>query len=131
MSSNEEARNREVVFRFSHPAVASGWGSSFERMVHAAMTEYMAARAAYTRYGNDAFDAGVDPKVSFTASNGVVVELDWPGKHEFRYPLIHADEAIDSLLAGASPDEHDDIMRLVEAEERQIANAKPNPRKTA
>lgn len=123
--ATEELEQREVVFRFIHPAVATGWNCQFENMVHAAMVEYMAARSGY------AWGDGIDPQVSFTASNGVVVELDWPGKHQIRYPLFHADEAIDSLLAGTNPEEHDEVMRLVEAEEREISNAKPNLMKRA
>ncbi len=131
----EEFERREVVFKFSHPSVSTNWGTDFEPMIFEAMREFMNARSTYAanvnHYRNHVFDGKVDPNVSFTASNGVSVELDWEGRRQIRYPLLHTDEAIDSLLAGTSPAEHDDLLRIVEAEEREIANAKPNPRKEA
>lgn len=128
---DEEFEPRVAVFTFSHPAVSTAWGSDFEPMVNLAMTEYMAARASYHPFGDNAFDSAIDPQVAFTASNGVVVELDWPDKHQIRYPQHHSDEAIDCLLIDKAPEDQQEIMALIEEEERQIANAKPNPRKTA
>jgi hypothetical protein len=98
-----------VTFYFSHPSLDDS--HPFELLVHAAMIEYVAACSSYKPFET----LTPHPRLGFVASNGLIIELDWPGKHQ----LV----TIDDLPAAPSDEE----LSLIAQEEQAIATAKPNP----
>jgi hypothetical protein len=109
MRFEPECRPREVTFYFSHPALDDS--HPFELLVHAAMIEYVAACSSYKPFDT----ITPHPRLGFVASNGLIIELDWPGKHQV--------VTMDDLPADPTEEE----LALIAAEELAIAAAKPNP----